>query len=141
MIIIAGHTLTESGTRDAAIKAFSNMLERARKHDGCLDLSISADPLDAERIKAQETARDTASARGTSASPGRFADWRPHSFNAAAAGNFLSGLSNFGPAVRLCREGRAIGHPEDIESKRETAMTKPSAIMHDGVMQLPGAFQ
>ena len=58
MIIIAGHTLTESGTRDAAIQAFSNMLERARKHDGCLDLSISADPLDAERINVFELWRD-----------------------------------------------------------------------------------
>jgi quinol monooxygenase YgiN len=58
MIIIAGHTLTESGTRDAAIKAFSNMLERARKHDGCLDLSISADSLDADRINVFELWRD-----------------------------------------------------------------------------------
>jgi quinol monooxygenase YgiN len=58
MIIIAGHTLTESGRRDAAVQAFSGMLERARKHDGCLDLSISADPLDAERINVFELWRD-----------------------------------------------------------------------------------
>ena len=58
MIIIAGHTLSESGTRDAAIQAFSNMLERARKHEGCLDLSISADPLDADRINVFELLRD-----------------------------------------------------------------------------------
>lgn len=58
MIIIAGHTLTESGRRDAAVRAFSEMLERARKHDGCLDLSISADLLDAERINVFELWRD-----------------------------------------------------------------------------------
>jgi quinol monooxygenase YgiN len=58
MIIIAGHTLTESGTRDAAIQAFSNMLERARKHDGCLDLSISADSVDRGRVNIFELWRD-----------------------------------------------------------------------------------
>ncbi len=58
MIIIAGHTLTDSGGRDAAIQAFSNMVERARKHDGCLDLSISADTLDADRINVFELWRD-----------------------------------------------------------------------------------
>jgi quinol monooxygenase YgiN len=58
MIIIAGHTLTESGKRDAAVRAFSKMLERARQHDGCLDLSISADPMDEERINVFELWRD-----------------------------------------------------------------------------------
>ena len=58
MIIIAGHTLTESGGRDAAVRAFGEMLERARKHDGCLDLAISADPLDADRINVFELWRD-----------------------------------------------------------------------------------
>jgi quinol monooxygenase YgiN len=58
MIIIAGHTLSESGRRDATVRAFSEMVERARKHDGCLDLSISADSLDAERINVFELWRD-----------------------------------------------------------------------------------
>jgi quinol monooxygenase YgiN len=58
MIIIAGYTSTESGKRDAAVRAFSEMLERARKQDGCLDLSISTDPLDAERINIFELWRD-----------------------------------------------------------------------------------
>jgi hypothetical protein len=62
------------------------------------------------------------------------ADWCPHSFNAAADGDFLSGLSNFGPAVRLYREGRANGHPEAVESTRETTMRKASAVIHDRVM-------
>jgi len=43
VIIIAGYTLTEADQRDAAVEAFADMVERARKHDGCLDVSISAD--------------------------------------------------------------------------------------------------
>jgi quinol monooxygenase YgiN len=58
MIIIAGYTLTEASRRDAAVRAFSGMLERARKHDGCLDFSISADSLDAERTNLFELWRD-----------------------------------------------------------------------------------
>lgn len=58
MIIIAGYTLTEAGRRDAAVQAFSGMVERARKHDGCLDFSISADTLDAERTNLFELWRD-----------------------------------------------------------------------------------
>lgn len=58
MIIIAGHTLTEPGTRDVAVQAFGSMVERARKRDGCLDLSISADPIDADRINLFELWRD-----------------------------------------------------------------------------------
>jgi quinol monooxygenase YgiN len=58
MIIIAGYTLTEPGARDAAVQAFSSMVERARKHDGCMDFSISADSLDAERSNLFELWRD-----------------------------------------------------------------------------------
>jgi quinol monooxygenase YgiN len=58
MIIIAGYTLTEASRRDAAVRALSGMLERARKHDGCLDFSISADSLDAERTNLFELWRD-----------------------------------------------------------------------------------
>jgi len=77
--------------------------------------------------------------------------------------NFLDGLSNSGPAVRLYREGRATGPPEvmtqylvavltgqkthpkrNIEPKGEITMRNAFAInyvTHDGVMQSPGAFQ
>lgn len=58
MIIIAGHTLTEAHKRDAAVQAFAGMVEQARKHDGCLDLSISADSVDPERINVFECWRD-----------------------------------------------------------------------------------
>jgi quinol monooxygenase YgiN len=58
MIIIAGYTLTEADKRDAAVEAFAGMVERARKHDGCLDLSISADSVDPDRINLFECWRD-----------------------------------------------------------------------------------
>ncbi|MDQ2670110.1 MAG: antibiotic biosynthesis monooxygenase [Gemmatimonadota bacterium] len=58
MIIIAGYTRTEAGKRDAAVEGFAGLVERAREYDGCLDLSISADPLDPERINVFECWRD-----------------------------------------------------------------------------------
>ena len=58
MIIIAGHTRTDAQKRDAAVAAFAAMVERARNQDGCLDLSISADSVDPERINVFECWRD-----------------------------------------------------------------------------------
>ena len=58
MIIVAGCSYTESHARDAAVAAFAAMVGRARKHDGCLDLAISADPVDPERINLLECWRD-----------------------------------------------------------------------------------
>ena len=58
MIIIAGYTLTDAGGRDAAVRSFGAMLERARKQDGCLDFSISADVLNPERTNLFELWRD-----------------------------------------------------------------------------------
>lgn len=58
MIIVAGYSLTEATKRDAAVEAFAGMVERARKQDGCLDLSISADSVDPDRINSFECWRD-----------------------------------------------------------------------------------
>jgi quinol monooxygenase YgiN len=58
MIIIAGYVLTEARKRDAAVAAFADMVERARKFDGCLDLAISADSIDSERVNLFECWRD-----------------------------------------------------------------------------------
>jgi quinol monooxygenase YgiN len=58
MIIIAGYALTEAHERDAAVEAFANMVERARRYGGCLDLSICADSVDPERINLFECWRD-----------------------------------------------------------------------------------
>jgi quinol monooxygenase YgiN len=61
MIIIAGHSLYKSAEeRDAAVAAFTGMVERARKQDGCLDMSISADSVDPERSNIFECWRDEA---------------------------------------------------------------------------------
>ena len=58
MIIIAGYSLTEAGKRDSAVAAFAEMVARARKADGCLDVAISADSVDPERINVFERWRD-----------------------------------------------------------------------------------
>ena len=59
MIIIAGFTLTDADKRDTAVHAHMEMVERARKKwDGCLNISIGADPLDPERINIFERWRD-----------------------------------------------------------------------------------
>jgi quinol monooxygenase YgiN len=58
MIIIAGYTRTDARKRDAAVEAFAEMVARARKHDGCLDFSISADSVDPERVNLFECWRD-----------------------------------------------------------------------------------
>jgi quinol monooxygenase YgiN len=58
VIIIAGYSLTAADQRDAAVAAFAEMVERARKHEGCLDFSISADSVDPERINVFELWRD-----------------------------------------------------------------------------------
>lgn len=58
MIIIAGHSRTDRDKRDATVEAFAAMVERARKQDGCLDLSISSDSVDPERVNIFECWRD-----------------------------------------------------------------------------------
>jgi quinol monooxygenase YgiN len=59
MIIIAGYSRTRNAIeRDAAVAAFAKVVERARSQDGCLDLSIGADPVDPKRINVFECWRD-----------------------------------------------------------------------------------
>jgi quinol monooxygenase YgiN len=58
MIIIAGYsTLNRLIERDTIV-ASSNFVERARKAEGCLDFSISADSVDKARINVFECWRD-----------------------------------------------------------------------------------
>ncbi len=54
MIIIAGYSLIEADKRDSIVAAFAEMVARARKHNGCLDVAISADSVDPERINVFE---------------------------------------------------------------------------------------
>jgi len=60
MIIIAGYTRIDAEKRDATVKAFSGMVERARAYEGCLDFSVSADSVDPERLNLFERWRDRA---------------------------------------------------------------------------------
>lgn len=59
MIIIAGHSRARNPVeRDAAVAAFVPMIERARQQDGCLDMALSADAVDPERVNIFECWRD-----------------------------------------------------------------------------------
>lgn len=59
MIIVAGHSIAESGeARDAAVAAFAEMIGRARQQDGCIDMAITADSLDPTRSYILEVWRD-----------------------------------------------------------------------------------
>jgi quinol monooxygenase YgiN len=58
MIIIAGYSLVAADERDRFVAAHRDLVTRARRFDGCLDVSISADPVDPRRINAMEVWRD-----------------------------------------------------------------------------------
>jgi quinol monooxygenase YgiN len=58
MILIAGYSLTDADKRDANVEAFADMVQRARKFDGCLDLAITADSVDPRRVNLFECWRD-----------------------------------------------------------------------------------
>lgn len=58
MIIIAGYSLAAADQRDAVVAAFAGMVAQARSQDGCLDLAISADAVDPERLNLFELWRD-----------------------------------------------------------------------------------
>lgn len=50
MLIIAGHLTVDAAQRDAFVAAHRDLVRRARQAPGCLDLAITADPLDPERV-------------------------------------------------------------------------------------------
>ena len=54
MWIIAGHITVDEGRRDAFVEAHRDLVERARQAPGCLDLAITADPVDLRRINNYE---------------------------------------------------------------------------------------
>lgn len=59
MIIIAGHLLVDEADRDRYVEAHCDLVSRARAFDGCIDLAITADPLDPRRINNFEAWRDS----------------------------------------------------------------------------------
>jgi len=50
MLIIAGHEEVDPQQRDAFVAAHHDLIRRAREAPGCLDLAITADPLDPARV-------------------------------------------------------------------------------------------
>ena len=49
-VIVAGWYTVDPRRRDEAVASFYNLVRRARRAPGCLDLAISADPVDSNRI-------------------------------------------------------------------------------------------
>ena len=54
MWIIAGHLTVDEGERDAFVEAHRDLVERARKAPGCLDVAITADPVTPGRVNNYE---------------------------------------------------------------------------------------
>lgn len=54
MLIIAGHYKVPAARRKAFVEAFADLIKRARAYPGCLDLSISEDPVDPGRVNMME---------------------------------------------------------------------------------------
>ena len=54
MLIIAGYELMAEADRDAYVEAHGDLVARARKARGCLDVAISADPFDPRRVNTYE---------------------------------------------------------------------------------------
>ncbi|MEP7454946.1 antibiotic biosynthesis monooxygenase family protein [Phyllobacterium sp. SB3] len=50
MLIIAGHYSVSPERRQSYIDAFADLVQRARAYPGCIDLAISADPIDPSRV-------------------------------------------------------------------------------------------
>lgn len=49
-VIISGWFTVEPEKRDAVVESFKYLIQRARSFPGCLDLAITADPIDPGRI-------------------------------------------------------------------------------------------
>jgi quinol monooxygenase YgiN len=54
MWIIAGHEIVDAAQRDAYVSAHADLVRRARQAPGCLDVAITADPVDPQRIYSYE---------------------------------------------------------------------------------------
>lgn len=49
-VIISGWFTVDPSKRDVVVDGFKDLVERARQAPGCLDLAITADPVDPSRI-------------------------------------------------------------------------------------------
>ncbi|WP_433782349.1 putative quinol monooxygenase [Actinomycetospora sp. CA-101289] len=50
MLIIAGHIEVDPARRDEVVDALRDLVRRARAAPGCLDVAVTADPLDPSRV-------------------------------------------------------------------------------------------
>ena len=58
MIIISGRLIVATADRDRMVEAMQGLVGRARAFEGCIDLAITADPLDPRRVQNLEVWRD-----------------------------------------------------------------------------------
>ncbi|HEY3482529.1 MAG TPA: antibiotic biosynthesis monooxygenase family protein [Streptomyces sp.] len=49
-VIIAGPVYVEPADRDRFVEGHQVIVEAARRHPGCFDVAISADPVEADRV-------------------------------------------------------------------------------------------
>lgn len=54
MLIIAGKLYVNPSERDTFVEGHRDVVERSRKQPGCLDLAVSADPLEENRVNMYE---------------------------------------------------------------------------------------
>ena len=54
MVIVAGHLIVDPDERDAYLEGCREVVELARRTDGCLDFAITADLLDPARVNVYE---------------------------------------------------------------------------------------
>lgn len=54
MLIIAGHYLVDAAQRDAYVAAYGDLVTRARATRGCLDVAVTADTVNPERVNMYE---------------------------------------------------------------------------------------
>jgi quinol monooxygenase YgiN len=62
-IIVAGWYVVDPKKRDAYVASFADMVQRARSAPGCLDLAITADPVDPSRVNMFELWRSESDLR------------------------------------------------------------------------------
>jgi quinol monooxygenase YgiN len=54
MVIIAGHEIVDEADRGPYVQAYLDLVRRARRAPGCIDVSISADSVDPMRVNTFE---------------------------------------------------------------------------------------
>ena len=74
-VIVAGWYAVDSNKRDEVVERFTDLVLRARSVPGCLDMAITADPVDSKRINLFEfwrSEKDLLAWRAASRPPKKF---------------------------------------------------------------------